>query len=183
MMIHHNYTQIISKARAEGLSQIDVNNNTGIARTPPPVEDRLTISAQALSLLKGEGNVVQEISPIYVRPQTAAQLLAENNNSQPSTQVTPSSVETSHVKSNSTHDSRFGEMMQAILDKRLGVDRKKLEELDALMEEIAKNEKLSPEQKAKAIAELEKMREEAIAESIEIKKTAKQTFTSNNKDS
>jgi uncharacterized protein YfkK (UPF0435 family) len=67
-------------------------------------------------------------------------------------------------------------MMQAILDKRLGVDRKKLEELDAMMEEIAKNENLSPEEKATAMEEIAKMREEIIEESIEVKKIAKEDF-------
>ena len=37
--------------------------------------------------------------------------------------------------------------MQNILDKRLGIDRERLEELEALMEEIANNENMSPEEK------------------------------------
>ncbi len=50
-------------------------------------------------------------------------------------------------------------MMQNILDKQLGVDREKLKEIDAMMEE------------------LEKMKEKIIEESLEIKKQAKETFT------
>ncbi len=41
--------------------------------------------------------------------------------------------------------------LQRILDKRIGVDREKLEELKAEMERIAKDESLTPEQKAEQL--------------------------------
>jgi uncharacterized protein YfkK (UPF0435 family) len=90
--------------------------------------------------------------------------------------VNTSSLDENKVKDTTTTDSRFGDMMQAILDKRLGVDRKRLEELEAMMAEIAKNENLSPEEKENAIEEIGKMRKKIIEESIDIKKIAKETF-------
>ena len=139
-------------------------------------QDTLTLSNQAISLSKGENNIVQEVAPIYVKPQTAAELLAQNKNNETTTQAIPSSSGISELKSDAVNNTRFEDMMQAILDKRLGVDRKKLEELDAMMEEIAKNENLSPEEKAIAMEEIAKMREKVIEKSIEVKNIAKENF-------
>jgi hypothetical protein len=172
MMINQNYSEMITRARSQGASQVDFTNSNNIPIDNSSNKDTLTLSSQALALSKGENNIVQEIAPIYVRPQTAAELLAQNKNSQ---ETSPTS-EVSPVKSDAVTDSRFEDMMQAILDKRLGVDRKKLEELDAMMEEIAKNENLSPEEKAKAMEEISKMREKIIEQSIEVKKIAKENF-------
>lgn len=176
MMINVNYNEIIAQAKAKGTSQANFNNIDSIRSNNAVNQDTLTLSNQALSLLEGNKNIIQEISPIYVRPQTAAELLANNQNNQSNLQVPTSSLGENRVKNTTEPDSRFGDMMQAILDKRLGVDRKKLEELEAMMAEIAKNENLSPEEKEKAMEEIGKMREKIIEESIDIKKIAKGTF-------
>ncbi len=175
MMINMNYSEIISKAKSQGVSQVDFSNRGKAAPVNSSNQDTLTLSDQALSLSKGENKIVQEVPPIYVRPQTAAELLAENKSSHASTQTSNSPQEAQGIAKN----SRFEDMMQAILDKRLGVDRKKLEELEALKEEIAKNENLSPEEKAKAIEEIEKIREKMIEESMDIRKVAKQNDPTN----
>jgi hypothetical protein len=172
MMINQNYSEIITRARSQGASQVDFTNSNNPTIDNSSSQDTLTLSSQALALSKGENNIVQEIAPIYVKPQTAAELLDQNKISQ----ETSSTSGVSPVKSNSITNSRFEDMMQAILDKRLGVDRKKLEELDAMMEEIAKNENLSPEEKAVAMEEIAKMREKVIEKSIEVKKIAKENF-------
>jgi hypothetical protein len=172
MMINQNYSEIITRAKAQGASQVDFTNSNNVPIDNSSNKDTLTLSSQALALSKGENNIVQEIAPIYVRPQTAAELLAQNKNSK---ETSPSSL-VSPVKSDTVTNSRFEDMMQAILDKRLGVDRKKLEELDAMMEEIAKNENLSPEEKAIAMEEIAKMREKVIEKSIEVKNIAKENF-------
>ena len=65
--------------------------------------------------------------------------------------------------------------MQNILDKRLGIDRERLEELEALMEEIANNENMSPEEKQLALEKLAEMREQIIEEGREIQEVVKQT--------
>ncbi|OUR82612.1 hypothetical protein A9Q75_05540 [Colwellia psychrerythraea] len=65
--------------------------------------------------------------------------------------------------------------MQNILDKRLGIDRERLEELEALMEEIANNENMSPEEKQLALENLAEMREQIIEEGREIQEVVKQT--------
>lgn len=176
MMINVNYNEIIAQAKTKGSNHANFNNIDSTRSKSFVNQDTLTLSNQALSLLEGNKNIIQEISPIYVRPQTAAELLAGNTNSQTNLQVNTSSLDENKVKDTTTTDSRFGDMMQAILDKRLGVDRKRLEELEAMTAEIAKNENLSPEEKEKAIEEIGKMREKIIEESIDIKKIAKETF-------
>ena len=172
MMINQNYSEIITRAKSQSASQVDFTNKHIVPIDNASNRDTLTLSSQALAMSKGENSIVQEVAPIYVSPQTATELLAQNKNSQ----STSSSSAVNPVKSDAVINSRFEDMMQAILDKRLGVDREKLAELDAMMEEIAKNENLSPEQKQKAIEELEKMKEAVIQESMEIQKQAKQTF-------
>ena len=176
MMINVNYNEIISQAKTNGSSHVNFKNIDSTRSFNAVDQDTLTLSNQALSLLEGNKNIIQEISPIYVRPQTAAELLTGNTHSQTSLQLNTSSPEENKVQGTTIANSRFEDMMQAILDKRLGVDRKKLEELEAMMAEIAKNENLSPEEKEKAIEEIGKMREKIIKESIDIKKIAKETF-------
>jgi len=55
---------------------------------------------------------------------------------------------------------------QSILDNRLGIDKEKLKEIEAMMEEVANDENLSPEQKEKKLAELQELYEEVIEESV-----------------
>ncbi len=63
--------------------------------------------------------------------------------------------------------NRFSEMMQNILNQRLGIDNEKLQEIEAEMEEVANNESMSPEEKQKALEELVQQRDTFIEESIE----------------
>jgi len=175
-MINQNYGEIITRAKSQGASQVDFKNTHNRPVDNSSNQDTLTLSNQALSLSKGESAIIQEVAPIYVRPQTAAELLAQNSSNQTRTQDTSSSSGISSVKSDTATSSRFEDMMQAILDKRLGIDKKKLEELDAMMEELAKNENMSPEEKAVAMEEITKMREKIIEKSIEVQKIAKENF-------
>ena len=183
MLINGNYNEIFAQAKTKISSPANFNNVDSTRSHNTANQDTLTLSNQALSLLEGNKNVIQEISPIYVKPQTSAELLANSQNNQSTLQVTASALDENKVKNITEPDSRFGDMMQAILDKRLGVDREKLEELEAMMAEIAKNENLSPEEKEKAMEEIGKMREKIIEESIDIKKVAKETFIENNENS
>lgn len=174
MMVNLNYSEIITKAKADGVSQVSFKNNNITSVSNSSNQDTLTLSNKAISLSKGENYIVQEIAPIYVKPQTAAALLSENKDSSLQSQTISNSLYDSDLTKKIKDNSRFEDIMQAILDKRLGVDRKRLDELDAMMEEIAKNENLSPEEKAKAMEVIEEMREKIIEESIEVKKVAKQ---------
>lgn len=63
-------------------------------------------------------------------------------------------------------EDRLTEAMQAILDKRTGVDREKLKQLEE-MAKIAANDSLSEEEKAKQIALLEAQKTELIKEATE----------------
>ena len=172
MMINHNYADIINQAKLNNASSAHFPQTSNHI-VPSAPQDKVTLSAAAMA--KTNGNEFHEPAPTYVKPESANTLLSAQ-------------AATNNLKTNQTDntvlekDERFTNMMQSILDKRLGIDREKLAELEAMMEEIAKNENLSPEEKQKAIAELEKMREELIKESIEIKKSAKQSFA-DSKDS
>ena len=162
MMINANYDQIIAKAKASGASIVSFDRKTQPITPITAEKDTLTLSDRALAMMNGEE--IKQVAPTYIRPQTAKSLLTQNE-----------TVNSSVKKSAS--DIRFDEMMQSILDKNLGIDREKLEEIEAMMKEIAKNENLTPEQKQKAMEELEKMKEKVIEESLEVKKQAKRAFT------
>jgi len=71
--------------------------------------------------------------------------------------------------------NRFSEMMQNILNQRLGIDNEKLQEIEAEMEEVANNENMSPEEKQKALEELVQQRDTFIEESVERAKVVNQT--------
>lgn len=177
MMINVDYSAILAQAKTRGDSHVDFKTSDVANIQKSSHQDKLTISNQAMSLHNGNTDPVQEISPIYVKPQTANELIAKHNSDKENVQVNTPSATDNNMKSSDTKSEKFSEVMQAILDKRLGVDRKKLEELEALMKQVAENENLSPEAKEKAMKEIEKMREKVIEESIEVKKTAKQTFS------
>jgi len=57
--------------------------------------------------------------------------------------------------------------MKGVLDSRMGIDKEKIKEIEAMMEEVAKDDSLSPEQKAKKLEELQKLMDEVIEEAIE----------------
>lgn len=64
-------------------------------------------------------------------------------------------------------DNFFENTMQSILDNRMGLDKEKLKEIEAMMEEVAKDDSLSPDQKAKKLEELQKLMDKVIEESVE----------------
>jgi len=165
-MINANYEQIIARAKASGASIVNFDRN--IQPVPPITAEKDTFTLSDAAQAKMNGEVFKDTAPTYIKPTTAKNLLAEG-------QASKTTEEDTIQKSAS--DIRFDEMMQSILDKNLGIDRDKLKEIEAMIEEIAKNENLSPEQKQKALEELEKMKEKVIEESLEVKKQAKQTFT------
>ncbi len=169
MMISINYTEVIAQARKNGETHVDFDKGDYNVKAISSGKDTVSLSDAALAKMNGEE--IKDIPPTYIRPETAKSLLAKEE----ATNKAQAKVDNNaNVKSDK--DLRFDKVMQDILDKRLGVDRKKLEEIDAMMEEIAKNENLSPAQKQKAMEELEKMKEEVIEESMEIQKQAKRTF-------
>ena len=165
MMINSNYAQQVAQARGNNASVVIFDHNTPAVQAIPGEKDTLTLSDKALAMLNG--NELKEVAPTYIRPETARTLLAASNEN--------SAVKANSSRENADIDNRFNEIMQNILDKRLGIDRKALEELDAMMEEIAKNENMSPEEKRQALEKLAEMREKIIEESMKIREIAKQT--------
>jgi len=164
-MINNNYAQAVAQAKSNNASRVNFDNQVQAVQAISGQKDTFTLSDKAMAMMNGE--VVEEKVPTYVRPEMASSLLAQNKMIDTTTK--------DGAKEEKVVDSRFTEMMQKIVDQRLGVDRKKLEEIDALMEEIANNENMSPEEKQQALEELAKIRESLIEESREIQKVAKQT--------
>jgi len=166
MITNIDYTSIVEKARASGSTSVNFDTAVQPISSIKAEQDTVTISQQAIALMNGNSTNVntEETAPTYVRPETASSLLAQNNTS------------TTEVEK-SEKDIRFDEIMQNILDQRTGVDRKKLDEINAMIEEVANNENLSPEEKEKMISMLEEMKEELMKETIELQKVAKQTDT------
>lgn len=158
MMVNMDYAGIVNEAKRNQRSQVTFEQRITPNATSHYV-DKITLSDQAMALSRGEQQETK--APVsYIKPESANSLLKKSA--------------TNNTAGNA--DSQFADMMQSILDKRLGVDREKLKEIEAMMKEIANNENLSAEEKQKALEELEKMKENLIAESLEIKKQAKKTF-------
>jgi len=161
MINNINYSAIVDKARASGATRVNFerpNELTSIAANINAPQDTVTLSNSALALMKGQS--VEEISPTYIRPQTAASLLLEND--------------TKSGEKKTEGGLEFSEVMQKILDQRLGIDRKQLDEIDAMIKAVGEDENLSKEEKDKIIEQLQEMREEVIQESIERRETVKQ---------
>jgi len=165
MMINNNYTLKLEQAKANNALVVNFDKNTSAVQAIPGEKDTVTLSDKALAMMNGKE--VKEIAPTYVRPETARSLLAESE--------ALKAVNVTSANEDKVIDTRFGELMQNIIDQRLGLDRKKLEELDALMAKIAENENMSPEEKEQALEKLAEMREKIIEESRAIQETAKQT--------
>jgi hypothetical protein len=165
MMINSNYALQIEQAKNNNASVVNFSNDVSPIQPIPGEKDTVTFSDKALAMMNGKE--LKEQAPTYVRPVTARALLAESEAS--------NTTQTVSENDEVITDNRFSEMMQNIIDQRLGVDRKKLEELEALMEEIANNENMSPEEKEAALEQLAEMREKIIEESREIREVAKQT--------
>lgn len=159
MMINTNYAEQVALAKSSNISIVNFDTGTPKVQPISGEKDTVTFSDKALAMMQGEDH--QEQAPTYLKPVSALSLLA-------------ASPETGNNKQSSV-DLRFNEMMQNILDQRLGVDREKLKELEAMMEEIASNESMSAEEKAQALELLADMREKMIKESIELKEVAQQT--------
>jgi len=167
-MINNNYALQVAQAKANNVAIVNFDNTTPSVQPIPGEKDTVTLSDKALAMMNGtEAKVV---APTYVRPETASSLLAESE----AIDVANNTNDT-NTKESKVTDTRFGEMMQNIIDQRLGVDRKKLDELEALMAEIAENENMSPEERQKALEMLAEMRDKLIEESREIREVAKQT--------
>jgi hypothetical protein len=158
-----NYSAIINQAKVNSTGRISAERTNELSAIRAE-QDTVTLSKAALAQMSGQK--VEEIAPTYTRPQTTASLLAENK------QATQTEPDAGDKKKES--GLRFSEIMQAILDQRLGIDRDKLDEIDATIEDVANNKNLSPEEKGKMLEQLHEMREQVIAESLETKEVAKQ---------
>ena len=166
MIISNNYAQQVAQAKSNNASIVNFDHTTPAIQPIPGEKGTLTLSDKALAMMNGT-TTTTESPPTYVRPETARSLLTQNE--------APHSTSENKSEESTIVDNRFSEMMQKIVDQRLGIDRAKLEELEAMMEEIAKNENMSPEEKQKALETLAEMREKLIEENREVREVAKQT--------
>jgi len=165
MIINSNYAQQVAQAKSNNTSIVNFDNSIPAVQPIPGEKDTVTLSDKALAMMNG--NEIKENPLTYVRPETARSLLSKSE--------AANTAEVGDAKEDVVVDNRFSEIMQNILDKRLGIDRERLEELEALMEEIANNENMSPEEKELALEKLAEMREKIIEEGREIQEVVKQT--------
>jgi len=164
-MINNHYVQQVAQSKSSNALALNVDNTTLPVQPIPGEKDTVTFSDKALAMMNGIE--IKENAPTYVRPETARSLLAKSEAS--------NTVNNGDTKENTVVDNRFSEMMQNILNQRLGIDSEKLKEIEAEMEEIANNKNMSPEEKQKALEELAEQRDTFIEESIERPKVVKQT--------
>lgn len=116
MMISNNYAQQVAHAKSSNASIVSFDHTTSAVQPIPGEKDTFTLSDKAIAMMNG--TTVKENPPTYVRPETARSLIAQNEISHVSTE--------NKSKENTVVDKRFSEMMQKVVDKRLGVDREKL---------------------------------------------------------
>ena len=164
MIINNNYAQQVAAISSNTASVVNSDNSTSAIQAIPGEKDTVTFSDKALAMMNG--NELNQQAITYVKPVTTRVVQTESK--------TEGALDESNTNKNVVIDNRFSEMMQSILDKRLGIDRDKLKELEAMMEEIANNENMSPEEKRVALEKLAEMREKIIAQSIEVREIAKQ---------
>lgn len=161
MMINTNYAEIVANAKARNATYVSFDKAVAPINAITAEKDTFTLSDRAIAKMNGSNS--NETAPTYIKPKTAREFLSEN------TEPTKNHEESAKI-------SKFNEMMLSILDKRLGIDREKLEELDAMIKAIADDKNMSPEEKQKTIEKLQEVKEKIIEESMEIQKKAKQTF-------
>jgi len=126
--------------------------------------DTVTISAAARDMANGK--------PAEIAQNTYENLASVRRISQSQIQVAQvpepnlTTIE-SNTEPEIDIDNFYQNAMQSILDNRMGLDKEKLKEIEAMMEEVAKDESLSPEQKTKKLEELQKLMDQVIEESVE----------------
>jgi len=129
--------------------------------------DTVTLSAQAQQLSRGETPAPQQLTTYehlgQINRISPVQL---NIPDKPSQEVDDKQVEY-RGKPEINIDDFLGNAFQNILDSRMGIDKEKLKEIEAMMEEVAKDESLSPEQKEKRLEELQELYDDVIEQAVE----------------
>jgi len=169
MINNINYSNTIHQVREASAKQVSAERtreSSALYENKKAEQDTVILSNAALALMKGEK--VEEIAAIYDRPKMASML--ENK---PVTESVPSTDE-KNTDNKDEEKVEFADIMQAVIDNRLGIDREKLEEIEAKIEEIANDKSLTPEEKATLIEQLEVTRENLIKEFLEKQEVAKQ---------
>lgn len=112
--------------------------------------DKVTLSVEALSgeqQKRVDDNTYEYLATTQKKP--AMDELAVNNE-----KLDPlANVDTSNF---------LKDAMAALVEIRLGVDKEKMEEIEAMMEEVAKDETLSPKEKERQLEELQALLEEEL---------------------
>ena len=112
MMINNHYVQQFAQSKPSSAFALHVDNTTLPVQPIPGEKDTVTLSDKALAMMNG--NEVKEIAPTYIRPETARSLLAQSR--------VENTVNNGGTTEYTGVDNRFSEMMQNILNQRLGID-------------------------------------------------------------
>lgn len=139
MVSNINYGQIYALAKSQGASHADFSRPSPNDHSKH--QDKVTLSDEAKALMSGSS--VNQTEATYAKPtQTSVETLSNN-------------------ATNKAEKSDFlAKVQQQLLDQKLGVDREKLKEIEAMMEKIAQDENLSPDEKKRMLESLTQMREE-----------------------
>jgi len=168
-MITFNRSDIYTASSRAAANKIDTDAQMlAPQQSPKGSVDTVTISAAARDL--AQGNVQQLSLNTYDHLASANRIVATKIDvpgiDPPPEPVYPTSMK-SIEQAPVNMDDFMNEAMQGILDSRMGIDRDKLEEIEAMMEEVANDDSLSPEQKEKKLEELQKLYDKVIEEAVE----------------
>jgi len=132
-------------------------------------QDTVTLASAAK-----RGQETKESQTAQTYEQLALGKSAQYSNNDAVNKDAAPSDEKSQLESDNSHFLQ--DAMQAILDKRSGIDREKLKELEAQMEEIVNDKNLSPEQKAEQMKLLQQHKEQLLKEFAEKNEQRQQQF-------
>ncbi|MDP2562804.1 hypothetical protein [Psychrobium sp. 1_MG-2023] len=170
-MINFNHSDIYSTAvdntrristPTEGKVADQSLYQSGVAQA-----DTVTISDQARAMADGEPveRVQNTYDSLAALSRVQSGTIERLESTKPLEEIAP--VFEYRGKIDTNIDNFLSDAMSNIVEGRLGIDKERLKEIEAMMEEVAKNENLSPEQKEKKLEELQELLEKEVEKAAE----------------
>jgi len=168
-MITFNRSDIYAASSRASANKVETDQQSIQPQKPQQSSvDKVTISMAARDL--AQGNVAEVSLNTYDHLANASRIVPTKieipDIDLPPAPIYPTSMKTTE-SAPITMDDFISNAMENILDSRMGIDKDKLKEIEAMMEEVANDDSLSPEQKAKKLEELQKLYDKVIEEAVE----------------
>jgi len=142
------------------------SNNDNAYVEPIAPQDTVTLSQGAMN---GEQSKSENHNTYdhLVSAQRISNRTIEVNNAQVSAKETSDTQQKHDALAGVDTTNFLSDAMKTMVENRLGVDKEKIEEIEAMMEEVAKDESLSAQEKEKRIEGLQEMLEKEYEKAAE----------------